>query len=267
MCFCGVPFQGEMKVTCQLTGGAAFRPLHGGLGPSVGTYPALPPILNRFFLLVFLLPLLAVAVRAADPPLPSYEPRYPWDTTLQGLATVGGVLPLDRGVREYPFSKPGDKLELNPGFAVTLGTGGQLQRWLRLELETGVIGSEIHRIGDDRPDGYLAHFPVLLNTIFMYDSPKTPWVPYIGAGLGGNVSLLNIDSPIGLEGNFTDVTYAAQAVAGIRYKISRSLSFGVGYRYFHTGSLSFEDDNSPANRMRFDGGGVHGISLVFMIRR
>jgi len=211
--------------------------------------------------------LIGFGAGAAEPPLPSYEPRYPWDTPLQGLATVGGVLPLDRDVREYPFSKPGDKLELNPGFSVTLGTGGQLQRWLRLELETGVIGSEIHRIGDDRPDGYLAHFPVLLNTIFMYDSPKTPWVPYIGAGLGASFSLLNIDSPIGFDGNFLDVTYAAQAVAGIRYKVSRQLSLGLGYRYFHTGNLGFEDDNSPATRMRFGGGGVHGISLVFMIRR
>jgi opacity protein-like surface antigen len=206
-------------------------------------------------------------LRAADPPQPSYEPRYPWDTPLTGIATLGGVIAVDRDVREYPLSSPGDQLELAPGFAVTLGTGGQLQRWLRLELETGVIGNELHRIGNDHPDGYLAHFPVFLNTLFLYDSPKTRWVPYAGVGLGGVFSLLNIESPIGLEGTFTDVTYAAQALAGVRYKLNRQLSVGVAYRYFHTGSLSFEDDDSPASRMRFDEGGAHALSIIFMLRR
>jgi hypothetical protein len=216
----------------------------------------------------FLVPLLiAASVHGAEPPLPAYEPRYPWDTPLQGLATIGGVWALDRDVDQYPFSRPGDKLELNPGFSVTLGTGGQLQRWLRLELETGIIGNEIHRIGDDRPDGYLAHFPVLLNTIFMYDTPKTPWVPYVGAGLGGNFSLLNLESPIGLDGTFFDITYAAQAMVGVRYKVSRKLSLGLGYRYLHTGKLGFEDDDSSATRMRFGGGGIHGLSLVMLMRR
>src|SRR5262245_48602285 len=78
------------------------------------------------------------------PPEPSYEPRYPWDTPLQGLATIGVALAEKRDVEQYPFAVRGDKLELNPGFAATLGTGGQLQRWLRLELETGVIGNELH---------------------------------------------------------------------------------------------------------------------------
>jgi len=183
------------------------------------------------------------------------------------LATIGGALAQDRDVDQYPFSARGDKLELNPGFAVTLGTGGQIQRWLRLELETGLIGHELHRIGNDQPDGYLANFPILLNAIFSYDSPKSRWVPYIGAGLGGNISLLSIDSATGLEGHFTDVVYAAQAVAGVRYKVSRKLSLGIGYRYLHTGALEFEDEDAPATRMRFGGGGVHTLSLVFMIRR
>jgi opacity protein-like surface antigen len=203
---------------------------------------------------------------AVEAPLAGPEPAYGWNAPVNASFSLGGVMAMDRDVREYPFSGPGDKLKLHPGVGFTVGMNGRITRWLRLEFETGLLINTIDRIGRDHADGYLAHVPLMMNVMVAYETPKSRWVPYIGAGFGGDFNELLITSrDTGIDDIYTDVTYACQAMAGVRYAISRGASIGVGYKFYHSGSSRYEERGSHLSQIRFGESDTHSVSLVFLL--
>ena len=73
------------------------------------------------------------------------------------------------------------------------------------------------------------------------------WGGYFGAGVGPARVRINMDAdstqPIFLRD--TDTTIAVQGIAGVRTAITPTLDFGVKYRLFNAGNLSFGTDEGP----------------------
>ena len=91
------------------------------------------------------------------------------------------------------------------------------------------------------------------------------WRPYLGGGFGyANVKV----SDAGINGvpvaDDDDRTYAYQLKAGIAYSLGNHADFIVGYRWFHTGDLNFED--AVGAPFSTDGLVSHGVEAKFRIR-
>ena len=114
-----------------------------------------------------------------------------------------------------------------------------------VELESGVIWDSL----DNKPlrggfsfpgsgDDELYQIPILLNAIYKFPL-KNSWTPYLGLGAGGVVSTLKtlvlgdaLTSARRLSD--TDFTFAYQASAGVKYKISSHMEVDLGYKFFGT---------------------------------
>jgi len=70
----------------------------------------------------------------------------------------------------------------------------------------------------------------------------TPFVPYIGVGVGmAHVSLDNFAVAGHPLANSSDTVFAYQPMVGVRYHITDALALGVEYRYFATVDPTFKD--------------------------
>ena len=71
----------------------------------------------------------------------------------------------------------------------------------------------------------------------------TPWVPFLGAGLG--VARLNIDiesiAGVAITYDESDTVFAYQAGAGIGYKFTPEIMATLSYRFFGTSDPTFDD--------------------------
>jgi len=104
------------------------------------------------------------------------------------------------------------------------------------ELETGLIYnhlSSVSKAGSSvtfRGDYY--QVPMLGNLVFK--AHPTPWcAPYVGAGAGGDYSWAGIHSPgfAGFQTSSSEIDPAAQALGGVRFKVSARCDVGVGYKF------------------------------------
>ena len=133
-------------------------------------------------------------------------------------------------------SNTGD-LELDPGFRASISGGVHFTPMLAVELESGFLYNEV----DGSDDVALSHVPILANVIFRFDTGGSPWVPFIGAGAGGVLSMLDFDNDdIDEDESDTDFVFAWQGLAGIHYQFSDNMSVGVTYKYLGVGGPEFE---------------------------
>jgi OOP family OmpA-OmpF porin len=83
--------------------------------------------------------------------------------------------------------------------------------------------------------GDLHSFAMMFNGYYRFHN-RTPFTPYIGAGVGDAVVSLNNARPtLGLDrGPFggTDADFAYQGIAGVSYAVAPHLSISAEYRYF-----------------------------------
>ena len=71
---------------------------------------------------------------------------------------------------------------------------------------------------------------------------------YAGAGIGrGNFKLSSVDDSSGRTYTGKDSAWAWQVIAGARYPITANIDIGLKYRYFHSGTMKFDDINRTAN--------------------
>jgi outer membrane protein OmpA-like peptidoglycan-associated protein len=78
---------------------------------------------------------------------------------------------------------------------------------------------------------------------FLWDlRTGTPFVPYIGIGVGAARASLDSFSVAGKPlSNSSDIVFAYQPMVGVRYHITDAIAVGAEYRYFATTNPNFKD--------------------------
>jgi len=159
-----------------------------------------------------------------------------------------------------PVSSP---VTYQPGVAFDAAFGWAFNRYVALDFESGYIGARIDNVpGYTSDDSYLYNIPFLANVTLSCPIPRTIVVPYIGVGAGGADVIFDTDNFADatdtVVGRENDVVFAWQAFAGLRFRLARNLSLGVGYQYFATAdpTFTYPPDNFS---VKFDGVKTHSV--------
>ena len=171
--------------------------------------------------------------------------------TIEGIGalagTAGGSLSMDAGIR---FNLPMGYQPVD-WFAVEFAPGiiwNKMSSW-NLELngtasnDSGSISGELD-LPFDVEGGYF-QVPLVVNFIFKIPT-DSPWVPYIGGGIGASYTYMNWTrlSYGGISQDLSNVdgscwSLAYQGIAGLDYKITDEVSLGLKYIFTGTGNQNF----------------------------
>lgn len=187
-------------------------------------------------------------------------------------ADLGGNVTKDIKLLEFfgPVT-PGSKVKLDPGIRAGLTAGYDVCDWFGVEGEFGVYGNRISSVTDAqrRDDCYFENAPFLVNAKFHLPY----WYrvsPYVGAGVGGSVSVLDVDhleiNDITLHGSDADLVFAWQAFAGLRFMINKHMGVAVEYRYFQADAPRWTADETfgtATDQVRFGHAYTHSASVAF----
>jgi len=169
-----------------------------------------------------------------------------------------------------PVSSP---VEYQTGVALDTAVGWAFNQYLALDFNTGFIDAEI-----DNVPGYTSHntrlynVPFLADVTFSYPIPHTGFIPYAGAGLGGADVIFDTDSfrqnstLNAVFGAESDVVFAGQAFAGVRFQISRTISLDLGYKFFATENPTFSYPASPNFDVGLHGARTHSVLFSLLWR-
>lgn len=163
-----------------------------------------------------------------------------------------------------PVSTFDDRLQFDSGIYIG-GTGGYDFGMFRLEGELSYRNADINKINNDRGvDRNLGMLAAMFNGWFDLENPS-PVTPYWGAGIG--IVSLHFDDdyfdrtsgdPIFYED--TASTYAIQAGGGLEFAITPRFSMDLGYRYFKTGTATFDKNWDLENKLKVES---HNVALGF----
>ena len=187
-------------------------------------------------------------------------------------ADAGGNVTEDIKLHEWfgPVT-PGSKVKLDPGVRFGLTAGYDVCDWFGVEGQLGIYANKISSITDatEVHDAYFENAPFLVNAKIHLPN----WYrvsPYIGAGLGGSVSVLDVDhvtiNDIRLHGNDSDVVFAYQAFGGLRFMINKHMGVSVEYRFFSADAPSWTADETFGNvsdKVKFGHVFTHSASVAF----
>lgn len=196
------------------------------------------------------------------------------DTGFYAKVDMGGGVTMDTDLKGFfgPVS-PGSKVQFDPGLRFGLAAGYQLTDWFALEAEIGGMQAGIDEITDaSHVEAWFSSMPFLVNARFHYRN-NSPFTPYLGAGVGGAASTLDMDyievNGVGASGWASDVGFAWQAFAGLQYNFNEQMSLAVEYHFVWTDGPSWESDyyygNSNDN-IKFGQLESHSLSLSFRWR-
>jgi OmpA-OmpF porin, OOP family len=142
--------------------------------------------------------------------------------------------------------------EFDPGLRFGLAVGSRFGAWLAIELESGFLYNPI-----SRSESWIGNLPLLGNIVLRYDN-ESGWTPYIGAGAGGSLILVNVQEG-DIEEDDSDIAIAWQGLAGVRYRVSERFSVGLGYKYLRTSDTEFSIRNGTVD---LEGMENHSIGLT-----
>ena len=140
--------------------------------------------------------------------------------------------------------------DLDDGYNVGARLGYRLGT-LRLEEEFRYQHSGVGSITDGVPpstapaSGYRDAYAFMTNAIYDFDIGG-PLTPHIGAGIGAVRIHDSWSVPLGRCDDETVWEFGYQAIAGVRYSITRSLALDVDYRYLATTDPTFVFSGSGA---------------------
>jgi opacity protein-like surface antigen len=188
---------------------------------------------------------------------------------------AGGNITMDTDLKEFfgPVA-PGSKVSFDPGYRFGFAGGYNITDWFGAEGQLGVYGNNIRSItGATRvSDAWFWNDPLMANIRLQLPN-RSIITPYIGGGAGGSFSTLSVDhisiGGVTLQGTQTTAVWAAQAFAGLRFKLGHGMGLGVEYRYFVTGEPEWNAAvpfGAPSDKLRFGGAQTHSICLVFESR-
>ncbi|WP_009962374.1 outer membrane protein [Verrucomicrobium spinosum] len=133
----------------------------------------------------------------------------------------------------------GVNLDFDTGFSVLGAVGYSFGNGLAVELESGYLGVDggegSFRGRSFDVDGEFRQVPIFANAVYTVDLTDRLGV-YIGGGIGIVWSEAEIDSVAGYNLDFTssdEWNFAAQAKAGLTFKVTDAASLNVGYRYYY----------------------------------
>jgi OmpA-OmpF porin, OOP family len=176
---------------------------------------------------------------------------------------AGGAFQQQVAIQNGFNGLPGD-LKFSPGWTVDGDVGYSFSRFLSADLDCGIIWNNITTVGDQPLAGvgsaHLAEIPLLVDGVFTY--PLGHFKPYLGAGLGSAVGIFDSSNIPGSGPSFsdTDVTFAYQAEAGLKYSLSHNIELGLAYRFVGTSRHSWTDNGI---NLSTDGTMTHLIEATF----
>jgi opacity protein-like surface antigen len=157
------------------------------------------------------------------------------------------------------------------GLAADATFGWAFNQYVAADFETGFIGANINNVsGFSSDNSSIYNVPFLVNVTLSLPIPRTILVPYIGAGVGGADVVFETDSfrqnssGNTVYGSESDVVFAGQIFAGLRFRLSPNMSFDVGCKYFTTGDPSFSYPPAPNFPVGFQGVRTHSILFDFV---
>lgn len=177
-------------------------------------------------------------------------------------ANAGVALADDVDLRRFLVPTRGTELELDPGARLSVAGGYNFCPTFGVQLETGFIHNSVD--GSDG-DMSLGHVPLLADVVFRYDQPDSKWVPYAGAGAGGDLSIISLDHVGGVDGSDSDLVFAWQLFAGLRYKLNDNMSIGGGYKFYSANGATWDVEDSSGD-IRTGRAQVHSIGIDFNIK-
>jgi opacity protein-like surface antigen len=184
---------------------------------------------------------------------------------------VGPAFSEDVKLHRFLVRTPGAEIRLDPGARLSLAGGYAFNDFFAVQVESGFIVNDIRRMGgNNRVDGALLHSPLLVDAVLRYDRADSNWVPFVGAGVGGDISVIAIDrerAPNGarVDGSGSDVVFAWQAFAGLRYKFNDRMSIGGVYKYFSAESASWDVEDSSGD-ISAGSQQIHSVGVDFTIK-
>jgi OmpA-OmpF porin, OOP family len=112
-------------------------------------------------------------------------------------------------------------------------------------VNDGGLGTRLHTASlsgaSASPSGSVNIFDGMINALWDFRT-GTPFVPYIGIGVGMAHAKLDSFSVGGHPlANSSDTVFAYQPMVGVRYHITDALALGAEYRYFATVDPTFKD--------------------------
>ena len=156
-------------------------------------------------------------------------------TALEGTkSSVTGTNPVTGVTTTIPINH-----SFNDGFNVGARAGYMMGPW-RFEGEYSYRenGSNATVVGA-RVNGTLSSSTLMFNTIYDF---TLGWLvtPHLGLGLGGATLDGNFNAPsVGYRSKVSDVVFAYQAIAGVRYMVNPTLALDLDYRYRGTSGMNY----------------------------
>ena len=156
-------------------------------------------------------------------------------TALEGAkGSVTGINPLTGVTTTIPINH-----SFNDGFNVGARAGYMLGPW-RLEGEYSYRGNTSNAtVVGAKVNGTMSSNTFMFNGIYDF-TLGWPVTPHLGFGLGGATLDGNFDAPsVGYRSKTSDVVFAYQAIAGVRYVMTPNLALDLDYRYRGTSGVSY----------------------------
>ncbi|CAI2716988.1 outer membrane protein [Nitrospina watsonii] len=177
----------------------------------------------------------------ADEVLFEFEPNEPGT-----YISVSGGLSLHADSNVDQSTATLGVLEFGTGSLFGGAVGYQFENPFRIEAEflhRGYDADRVEASGSASPaDGEVSILSFMMNGY--HDLPQGKWNPYLGLGFGvAEVSWDEVASPLTPVIDHSDYVFAVQAMAGIGYEITPSLTATAGYRVFGTSDPKFTARN------------------------
>jgi opacity protein-like surface antigen len=186
---------------------------------------------------------------------PELGVAFQQDVNLKNVNYVAEVLGADL------VGTAGGSLTMSAGIRFNLPVGYQPVDWFAVELAPGIIWNKMSSynlqlngtidttsasttLPLDIEGGYY-QVPLVVNFIFKIPT-NSPWVPYIGGGIGASYTYMNwtrasygsvSEDLSNVDGSCWSLAY--QGIAGLDYKITDEISLGLKYIFTGTRNQNF----------------------------
>ena len=169
------------------------------------------------------------------------------------------------------FTGPKANVSYNVGVSGYGAGGFAFNRYVGLDFQLGYSWAQLDSVGNySVHNSSIGNLPFLGNLTLSLPIPHTNIIPYIGGGAGGSDSIFSADHfTENVSGNFnfvegseSDVVFAWQAFAGVRFQIDPNMSLGVGYNFLFTGNPTFSYPPGPNLNVVFRGVRTHTVMFT-----
>lgn len=186
-------------------------------------------------------------------------------------ADAGVAMAKDVKLKQFILPTPGAKLRLHDGARLSLAGGYHFNDFLGVQIESGIMVNDVRSVGGGQNfDATVSHVPLLADFVVRYDKPDCRFVPFVGLGLGGDISAINVDHERAANGSVVDgsggdVVFAWQVFAGLRYRLTDNISVGGAYKFFAADGATWDVEHSHGD-IKSGSAQVHSLVVDFTWR-